>query len=328
MGRWQCRCTRIRCSGATSRWRPSGLAAGLCGLSADSVHGGKALCMAGWCCIENIELTCAMLRGVDHARPWWPLAPWDTYEVQRFANLWLCGRARQCKCSGGNSTSVSLTFSLCSFGAWWVQGHSPVLRYTPPPPAQGARQPGWVERRGPREHPGERVGARGGGRGRTLGWHTRVTARHRQGGQTYRQGRQRAGKMEGETGERGGAGQRDQGSTEKGRGHTQGAREQQGTRTRKKKSRTGGHTGRAHRGGRAREVGGTGGQRGCKGTQCLTEKYHADDPHRAVPAAPPDHQGTDGGAAGGRGRRGSPPEGVSGEAAQVGLQVGRQGGGP
>ena len=60
----------------------------------------------------------------------------------------------------------------------------------------------------------------------------------------------------------------------------------------------------------------------------LTEKHHADDPHRAVPAAPPHHQGTDGGAAGGRGRRGSPPEGVSGEAAQVGLQVGRQGRSP
>ena len=87
MGRWQCRCTRIRCSGATSRWRPSGLAAGVCGLSADLVHGGKALCVAGRCCIENIELTCAMLRGVDHARPWWPPAPWDTYEVQRSANL-------------------------------------------------------------------------------------------------------------------------------------------------------------------------------------------------------------------------------------------------
>ena len=53
--------------------------------------GGKALCMAGWCCIENIDLTRAMLRGVDHARPWWPPAPWDTYEVQRSANLWLCG---------------------------------------------------------------------------------------------------------------------------------------------------------------------------------------------------------------------------------------------
>ena len=50
--------------------------------------------------------------------------------------------------------------------------------------------------------------------------------------------------------------------------------------------------------------------------------------NRAVLAAPPDHQGTDGGAAGGRGRRGSPPEGVSGEAAQVGLQGRRQGGGP
>ena len=60
----------------------------------------------------------------------------------------------------------------------------------------------------------------------------------------------------------------------------------------------------------------------------LTEKHHANDPHRAVPAAPPDHQGTDGGAAAGRGRRGSPPEGVSGEAAQVGFQDGRQGRSP
>ena len=53
MGRWQCGCTRIRCSGATSRWRPSGLAAGVCGLSADMVHGGKALCVAGMCCIAK-----------------------------------------------------------------------------------------------------------------------------------------------------------------------------------------------------------------------------------------------------------------------------------
>ena len=60
----------------------------------------------------------------------------------------------------------------------------------------------------------------------------------------------------------------------------------------------------------------------------LTQKHHADDPHRAVPAAPPDHQGTDGGAAGGGGRRGGPPERVSGEAAQVGLQVERQGRSP
>ena len=44
----------------------------------------------------------------------------------------------------------------------------------------------------------------------------------------------------------------------------------------------------------------------------LTEKHHADDPHRAVPAAPPDHQGTDGGAAGGTGRQGSPPPGCLG----------------
>ena len=42
----------------------------------------------------------------------------------------------------------------------------------------------------------------------------------------------------------------------------------------------------------------------------------------------PDQQATDGGAAGRRGRRGSPPEGVSGEAAQVSLQVGRQGTSP
>ena len=60
----------------------------------------------------------------------------------------------------------------------------------------------------------------------------------------------------------------------------------------------------------------------------LTDKHLADDPHRAVPAAPPDHQGTDGGVAGRRGKRGSPPEGVSGKAAQVGLQVRRQGRSP
>ena len=45
--------------------------------------------------------------------------------------------------------------------------------------------------------------------------------------------------MGGETGERGGAGQRDRDSTEKSRGHTQGAREQQGTRARKKKTTAG-----------------------------------------------------------------------------------------
>ena len=39
-----------------------------------------ALCVAGRCCIENIELTCATLRGVDHARPWWP---GSTMQLQR-----------------------------------------------------------------------------------------------------------------------------------------------------------------------------------------------------------------------------------------------------
>ena len=44
--------------------------------------------------------------------------------------------------------------------------------------------------------------------------------------------------MGGETGERGGAGQRDQGSTEKSRGHTQGVREQHGTRAQNEKKKT------------------------------------------------------------------------------------------
>ena len=41
-----------------------------------------------------------------------------------------------------------------------------------------------------------------------------------------------------ETGERGGAGQRDQGNAKKSRGHMQGAREQQGARAKKKKKTT------------------------------------------------------------------------------------------
>ena len=201
----------------------------------------------------------------------------------------------------------------------------------PPTHTQGARQPGWGERRGPREHPGERVGARGRGRGRARGWHTRVTAQHRQGGQRYRQVRQREGEWEGRQAREGAQGsgtrvaQRRTGGTRRAR---RSSKEREQGKKNKNNSRTGGHTGGAQRGGRAREVGGTGGQRGRKGTQCLTENHHADHPHRAVPAAPPDHQGTDGGAAGGRGRRGSPPEGVYGEAAQVGLQVRRQGRGP
>ena len=45
-------------------------------------------------------------------------------------------------------------------------------------------------------------------------------------------------RMGGETGERGGAGQRDQGNTKKSRGHTQGAREQQGARAQNQKKKT------------------------------------------------------------------------------------------
>ena len=137
--------------------------------------------------------------------------------------------------------------------------------------------------------------------------------------------------MGGETGKRGGVGQRDRGSAVKSRGHTQGAREQWGARTRKKKTTAGqadtqeGHIEEAGRG----RWGEQGANKGAKEHNVSQrETHHADDPHRVVPAAPPDHQGTDGGAAGGRGRRGSPPEVVSGEAAQVGLQVGRQGRSP
>ena len=173
---------------------------------------------------------------------------------ERLTSPGLGGRAPQCKCSGGNSASVS--------GAWGVQGHSPDHRYTspPPPPGQGARKPGWGERRGPREHPGERVGARGRGRGRAREWHTQVTALHGQGGQTCRQSRQREGEWEGRQAREGA---QSSGTTKKSRGHTQGAREQQGARAqnyKKKNGRTGRHTGRAHRVGRAREVGRTGGQ--------------------------------------------------------------------
>ena len=52
--------------------------------------------------------------------------------------------------------------------------------------------------------------------------------------------------MGGETGERGGAGQRDRGSTEKSNGHTQGAREQRGARTRNKKKAEQGDTQEGH----------------------------------------------------------------------------------
>ena len=136
--------------------------------------------------------------------------------------------------------------------------------------------------------------------------------------------------MAGETGERGGAGQRDRGSTERSRGHTQGAREQRRARTQeKKKSRTGGHRGRTRRGGRAREVGGTGGQQGHKGTQWLSQRSTMPmtriEPYR--PPRPTTRELMEGRPAG-EDEGGVPPEGVSGEAAQVGLQVGRQGRSP
>ena len=37
------------------------LTAGVCGLSTDMLHGDKALCLARWCCIDNIGLTRALL---------------------------------------------------------------------------------------------------------------------------------------------------------------------------------------------------------------------------------------------------------------------------
>ena len=91
------------------------------------------------------------------------------------------------------------------------QGHSSVLRYTPPPPhgAQGNRDGVRDGDRGSTrvgETPGKRLGARRRGRGRARGWHTRVTARLRQGGQTYRQGRQREGEWEGRGREEGAQG--------------------------------------------------------------------------------------------------------------------------
>ena len=86
-------------------------------------------------------------------------------------------------------------------------------------------------------------------------------------------------RMGGETGERGGAGHRDQGNTKKSRGHTQGAREQQGARAqnqkeKEKKTTAGradtqeGHKEEAARG----RWGGTEGQRGRNGTQCLSQR--------------------------------------------------------
>ena len=123
-----------------------------------------------------------------------------------------------------NSTSVSLTFSLCSFGtcggSWCVGNQRPCQSSgrakvqstdTPPPPhwAQGNQDGVRDGDRGSTrvgETPGKRVGATGRGRGRARGWHTRVTARLRQGGQTYKQGRQREGEWEGRQASKGAQG--------------------------------------------------------------------------------------------------------------------------
>ena len=129
MGRWHCGCTRIRCSGATSRWRPSGLAAWVCGLSADLVQGSKALCVAGRCCIENIQLACAMLRGVDHARSWWP---GSTMQMQR----------------------REFDKRLRRMGGTGPQSRPQIHPPTPPPPHRA---------------PGSQDGVRGGDRGSTQG---------------------------------------------------------------------------------------------------------------------------------------------------------------
>ena len=123
------------------------------------------------------------------------------------------------------------------------------------------------------ETPGKRVEATGRGRGKARGWHTRVTAQLREGGQTYRQGRQREGEWEGRQAREGAQGSGSWVARRRAGGIRRAAREQRRARTRNKKnSRIGGHTGRTHRGGRAQEVGGTGGQQGHKGTQCLSQR--------------------------------------------------------
>ena len=160
------------------------------------------------------------------------------------------------------------------------QGHSPVCRYVPPPPPNRAQGIQDGSRDGDRgntrvgETPGKRVGATERGRGRARGWHTRVTARLRQGGQTYRERRLREGEWEGRRASEGargcgtGVARRRAGGTRRARGRS-GEREHGDT---KKKNRTDGHTGRTRRGGRAREVGGTGGKQGRKGTPCLSQR--------------------------------------------------------
>ena len=130
--------------------------------------------------------------------------------------------------------------------------------------------------------------------------------------------------MGGETGERGGAGQRDQGSTEKSRGHTQGAQEQQGTRGQKNNNSRTGHKEEAGRG--------TWGEQGAnEGAKEHNVSQRSAMPMTRIelyrPPRPTIRELMEGRPAG-EDDGGVPPEGVTGKAAQVGLQVGRQGGGP
>ena len=131
----------------------------------------------------------------------------------------------------------------------------------------------------------------------------------------------------------GGTGRRDRGGTETNRGHRQGAREQRGSRQEghpKKKKRQPKHQRMTNRGSRATHEGGeAGSQQRRKGTLCLAQK-NAMPMTRIEPYRPsrPTIRELMGGEAGGGARRGSPPEGVSAEAARVGLQVGGQGRGP
>ena len=210
----------------------------------------------------------------------------------RIAAAGLCGWAPQC--TEGNSTSDSLSFSLCSFGgcggSWCVETQRPCPSSgratvqsagTPPPHTYRAQGNQERVRDGDRgnsrveETRRKRVGATERGRSRARGWHTRVTTRLRRGGRTYRQGRLREGEWEGRRASEGargcgrGVAQRRAGGTRRARGSSG---ERKHGDTRKKNSRTGGHTGRTRRGGTAREVGGTGGQPGRKGTPCLSQR--------------------------------------------------------
>ena len=76
-------------------------------------------------------------------------------------------------------------------------------------------------------------------------------------------------------------------------------------------------------------MGGTGGQQGRKAAHCLTQRNAMPmtriEPYR--PPRPTIWELTEGRPAG-EDDGGVPPKGVSGEAAQVGLQVGGQGAGP